>query len=155
MRGAQESVLAEMRRWGYRHVITPMVENTDVLDQAVTQLGDFSKNFGKLLADNRVHIDGTVNSLTTLLDLVRTKLPTLDSAVTNLDDASRAIFNSSRYGQWLNQTIPCGAVTTPDGTRHDVNQQCVLHAPSSGGGASSPAKGAAGLTQLFGQVLAS
>ena len=32
VRAAQESLLAEMRRWGYRHVITPMVENTDVLE---------------------------------------------------------------------------------------------------------------------------
>lgn len=32
LRGAQESVLAEMRRWGYRHVITPLVESMDVLD---------------------------------------------------------------------------------------------------------------------------
>ena len=32
LREAQESVLAEMRRWGYRHVITPMVESTEVRD---------------------------------------------------------------------------------------------------------------------------
>ncbi|TMC83053.1 MAG: ATP phosphoribosyltransferase regulatory subunit [Chloroflexi bacterium] len=32
LREAQESLLAEMRRWGYRHVITPLVENMDVLD---------------------------------------------------------------------------------------------------------------------------
>ena len=32
VREAQESLLAEMRRWGYRHVITPMVESTDVLE---------------------------------------------------------------------------------------------------------------------------
>jgi ATP phosphoribosyltransferase regulatory subunit len=32
VREAQESLLAEMRRWGYRHVITPMVENTEVLE---------------------------------------------------------------------------------------------------------------------------
>ncbi len=32
VRDAQESLLAEMRRWGYRHVVTPMVENTDVLE---------------------------------------------------------------------------------------------------------------------------
>jgi ATP phosphoribosyltransferase regulatory subunit len=31
LREAQESVLAEMRRWGYRHVITPLVESMDVL----------------------------------------------------------------------------------------------------------------------------
>ncbi len=32
IREAQESVLAEMRRWGYRHVVTPMVESTEVLE---------------------------------------------------------------------------------------------------------------------------
>jgi ATP phosphoribosyltransferase regulatory subunit len=32
LREAQESLLAEIRRWGYRHVITPLVENMDVLD---------------------------------------------------------------------------------------------------------------------------
>jgi ATP phosphoribosyltransferase regulatory subunit len=32
VREAQESLLAEMRRWGYRHVVTPMVESMDVLE---------------------------------------------------------------------------------------------------------------------------
>ncbi len=32
MRSAQESLLEEMRRWGYRHVVTPMVESIDVLE---------------------------------------------------------------------------------------------------------------------------
>src|SRR6202521_3585634 len=32
LREAQESLLAEMRRWGYRHVVTPMVESMDVLE---------------------------------------------------------------------------------------------------------------------------
>ena len=32
IREAQESLLGEMRRWGYRHVITPMVESADVLE---------------------------------------------------------------------------------------------------------------------------
>ncbi|HSP10447.1 MAG TPA: ATP phosphoribosyltransferase regulatory subunit [Candidatus Dormibacteraeota bacterium] len=32
LREAQESLLAEMRRWGYRHVITPLVENLEVLE---------------------------------------------------------------------------------------------------------------------------
>ena len=35
MREAQESILAEMRRWGYRHVITPMVESVDVLERGI------------------------------------------------------------------------------------------------------------------------
>ncbi len=32
LREAQESLLAEMRRWGYRYVVTPMVESTEVLE---------------------------------------------------------------------------------------------------------------------------
>src|SRR2546421_13125234 len=32
LREAQESLLGEMRRWGYRHVITPPVESMDGLD---------------------------------------------------------------------------------------------------------------------------
>lgn len=32
LRQAQESLLAEMRRWGYRQVITPLVEGMDVLE---------------------------------------------------------------------------------------------------------------------------
>jgi ATP phosphoribosyltransferase regulatory subunit len=35
LREAQESVLAEMRRWGYRHVITPIVEGMDVLELGI------------------------------------------------------------------------------------------------------------------------
>ena len=35
MREAQESVLAEMRRWGYRHVITPMIEGVEVLERGI------------------------------------------------------------------------------------------------------------------------
>jgi ATP phosphoribosyltransferase regulatory subunit len=34
-REAQESLLAEMRRWGYRHVITPLVESLDVLERGL------------------------------------------------------------------------------------------------------------------------
>jgi len=37
LREAQESLLAEMRRWGYRHVITPLVESMDVLDVGLGQ----------------------------------------------------------------------------------------------------------------------
>ena len=35
LREAQESVLAEMRRWGYRHVITPSVESIDVVELGI------------------------------------------------------------------------------------------------------------------------
>ena len=55
MRAAQESLLAEMRRWGYRHVITPMVENTEVLELGLgaeqrRRLFKFSDTGGEVVA---------------------------------------------------------------------------------------------------------
>ena len=55
MREAQESVLSEMRRWGYRHVITPMIESTDVLELGIgaeqrRRLFKFADARGEVLA---------------------------------------------------------------------------------------------------------
>ncbi|HEY3085820.1 MAG TPA: ATP phosphoribosyltransferase regulatory subunit, partial [Candidatus Dormibacteraeota bacterium] len=50
-----ESLLGEMRRWGYRHVITPLVENMDVLDlglgvEARRRLFKFTDGRGDVVA---------------------------------------------------------------------------------------------------------
>ena len=55
LREAQESLLEEMRRWGYRHVITPMVESIDVLELGLSaeqrrRLFKFSDARGEVLA---------------------------------------------------------------------------------------------------------
>jgi ATP phosphoribosyltransferase regulatory subunit len=55
LRAAQESILEEMRRWGYRHVITPMVETTDVLELGIgaeqrRRLFKFADARGEVLA---------------------------------------------------------------------------------------------------------
>jgi ATP phosphoribosyltransferase regulatory subunit len=55
LREAQESVLSEMRRWGYRHVITPMIESTDVLELGIgaeqrRRLFKFADARGEVLA---------------------------------------------------------------------------------------------------------
>src|SRR5260370_2014408 len=55
LREAQESVLEEMRRWGYRHVVTPMVESIDVLELGLNaeqrrRLFKFSDARGEVLA---------------------------------------------------------------------------------------------------------
>ena len=55
LREAQESLLAEMRRWGYRHLITPMVESTDVLElglsaEQMRRLFKFTDARGDVLA---------------------------------------------------------------------------------------------------------
>ena len=91
---------------------TTFRENTDVLDAAITDLGDVSENFGSLLENNRAQIDRIVNSLASLVAVVREKLPSLDVTVANLDEASRAIFRSASYGEFLNQEILCARVGT-------------------------------------------
>jgi ATP phosphoribosyltransferase regulatory subunit len=55
LRATQEAVLAEMRRWGYRFVVTPAVESLDVLatglgEDQLRRLFKFSDADGSLLA---------------------------------------------------------------------------------------------------------
>ena len=42
--------------------------------------------------------------------LVAVKLPVLDHALGGLDEAAKRLFTASRYGEWLNQVIPCGSI---------------------------------------------
>jgi phospholipid/cholesterol/gamma-HCH transport system substrate-binding protein len=95
---------------------TTFSQNTDVLDAAVTDLGDFSNNLDVLLSNNRDQVDRILTNLTTLAKVVQDRLPGLDSTLSALPLAATRIFNAGRFGEWLNQTIPCGAAgRTPDG----------------------------------------
>jgi phospholipid/cholesterol/gamma-HCH transport system substrate-binding protein len=126
-------------------IATTFSENTDVLDEAVTELGTFSDNFGGLLANNRGEIDRTVSNLAKIVELVRTKLPTLDNTLLNLDDAARRLFTASRYGEFLNQDISCGTIGVAPAA---VDVPCIpLSAQSS---AASRPRGVAALEQLIG-----
>ena len=91
---------------------TTFRENTDVLDAAVTDLGDVSGNMATLLRDNRGEIDRIIDSLATIVELVGTKLTSLDTTVAGLDEASAAIFRSARNGEFLNQEILCARIGT-------------------------------------------
>ncbi|HEX7167199.1 MAG TPA: MCE family protein [Acidimicrobiales bacterium] len=92
---------------------TTFRENTDVLDNAITDLGDVSDDLGRLLATNRGEIDRIVANLTTLVQLVGTKVPVLDETVARLDEASAALFRTASYGEFLNQEILCIRVGYP------------------------------------------
>ena len=139
-------------------------QNTDVLNTAVTQLGDFSDNFGSLLANNSAQIDRIIANLNTIIAEVKVKLPVLDSTLGGLDVAAKTLFNSSRYGEWLNQVIPCGALL--NGPTVPSNDPCITGAGSAGltgGGAQSqtsapapaPVKGVQAVNQILQQGLAS
>src|SRR4051794_18688101 len=116
-------------------------QNTDVLNTAVTELGDFSDNFGSLLANNKTQIDRIIGNLNTVLDEVKLKLPVLDSVLGGLDTAAKSLVNSSRYGEWLNQTIPCGALLNDPSSSPivPVNDPCVTGSGSlQNGGPAAP-----------------
>lgn len=92
---------------------TTFSANADVVDSAITDLGRFSGSLGELLANNRDEIDGSLESLASILDTVESKLGTLDGALANLDDSVTAIYRSGSYGEWLNQSILCAATGPP------------------------------------------
>ena len=47
--------------------------------------------------------------------MVGPKLGALDSALKGIDTAAIKVFSSSRLGEWLNQSILCGAMGPPSG----------------------------------------
>jgi phospholipid/cholesterol/gamma-HCH transport system substrate-binding protein len=128
--------------------------NTDVLDRTVDELGDFTDNLGFLLSRNRTQIESILSGLRVLTDEIDNKLPTLDSALTDLDETAKRLFNASRHGEWLNQVIPCGGFTYPDridaqypqGTC-DTHQERQVPRPAS---TATPTSGAGAVSDLLG-----
>ena len=134
-------------------VATTFNEHTDVLEGATVELGRFSDSFGTLLANNRGQLDATVANLDKIVAVVREKLPTLDHTLGALDEGLYAMFRSSMYGEWLNQTIPCGAIGA--NKEFHFNEPCVTggedgQTPASG--SSVATNGAPGLAALFGSL---
>ncbi|HVE95155.1 MAG TPA: MCE family protein [Acidimicrobiales bacterium] len=119
-------------------------EHTDVIDRAVTELGDFSGHLGAILTNNRTEIDRIITNLTSVVAVVQQKLPTVDTVVTNLDDTALRLFNASKYGEWLNQTIPCGKVGYPN----SVESACTPPPATAASGTTSSASGVDAVRQL-------
>lgn len=99
-------------------------ENTSVLDRAVTDLSGFSDNLGFLLSRNRTEIEGILTGLRIVTDEVGRKLPTLDDTIVHLDEAATKLFAASRYGEWLNQIIPCGRFFYPESRSVPAQATC-------------------------------
>ena len=93
------------------------------------------------------------------------KLPVVDSILGGLDEAAKRLFTSSRFGEWLNQVIPCGALLNipSSGPVVPINDPCVTGAGSAGltGGqaqgqpqAGRQTRGVDALNQILGQGVA-
>jgi ABC-type transporter Mla subunit MlaD len=126
-------------------------DNTGVLDQAVVQLGDFNGHLANILGNNRAQIDSIVSNLATVVATVGAKLPTVDHALGNLDDAALRLANVSQYGEWLDQNILCLKVGYPAAL--SVSTPC-LELPTTNtanlaGPPNQPTNGAAAVRQLL------
>lgn len=101
--------------------------NTDVLDRASVDLSDLSGNLARLLAQNRPGIDRIIANLGSLAGVIDNRMGTLDRTVAGLDELSLALYNASRWGQWLNQFIPCVVVDFGTGPVN-LDSQCASRA---------------------------
>src|SRR5947209_2576328 len=77
-------------------ITTTFSENTAVLDQAITDTTDFSNNLNVLLGNNRDQVDHIIANLRALTDVIRTKMPQLDTALGGLPAATLRMFNAAR-----------------------------------------------------------
>jgi phospholipid/cholesterol/gamma-HCH transport system substrate-binding protein len=143
---------------------TTFSDNTQVVDDAITQLGIVQPNLDKLLANNRGQIDRILANLRTLLGVVQAKIPQLNTTLSGLPTAATAIFSVGSFGEWLNQVIPCGAVQSgpntsallPCDSAATSPAPSQVSAPNSGAQSSSGAGRVPGLpapTQGIGNVL--
>ena len=130
-------------------------QNTDVLNTAVTELGDFTDNFGSLLANNRVQLDRIVANINAVISEVKVKLPVLDSVLGGLDEAAKRL-TLNRYGEWLDNVVPCGAMFNP--AQFKSNGPCItgegsLQNSGSQSQAAPQAHGADAVVQLLRSTL--
>lgn len=89
-------------------------DNTQTLDTALQELSRFSTNLSSVLTGNRSELDRIISNLELVTrEVVAPKLSTLGEALSILDTTSKAIFESSDLGEWLNQSILCAAVGPP------------------------------------------
>lgn len=89
-------------------------DNTDVVDQSLIELSSFSTDLSTLVEGNRAEIQAIIANLDTVVDTeVVTRLAGLQAALEGVDEATRAVFNAGRNGEWLNQDILCASVSPP------------------------------------------
>jgi phospholipid/cholesterol/gamma-HCH transport system substrate-binding protein len=88
-------------------------DNTDTLDAALTELGQFGTDLDHVLSTNSTQLDRLLSNLALVTDTVVGKLPELDSFLAGFADASEAIFRAGNRGEFLNEKILCAFIAPP------------------------------------------
>lgn len=125
-------------------------DNSDVVDQALSELGEFSSNLNLALGNNRNELDRLIANLELVTGTVGGRLETVDQALAGLDELAAHVYRAGSYGEWLNQDIMCAAAAEPPcGTPVGGPS---LGAAGAGAGASAPSP-EAGVTAITDLVL--
>jgi phospholipid/cholesterol/gamma-HCH transport system substrate-binding protein len=128
--------------------------NSSLLVATASDAGAFTQRLGALLSRNQAGLDNTLATVSQVLGVVDQRLPALDSIVANLGRTALSLYDAGRYGTWLNQVIPCGAIQTPTQTV-PVEATCSTVHPLSPVVPPSHTTGAAAVDQILGSMLGS
>jgi len=88
-------------------------DNTALIDEAITEVGAFNRDFSGILEANRGELDRILARLAATLGTVEAELPSVETALDNLDETGAASFLAARNGEFLNQAILCLSVAPP------------------------------------------
>ncbi|HVV37662.1 MAG TPA: MlaD family protein [Acidimicrobiales bacterium] len=124
-------------------------DNVDVLDKASVELADYNGHLADILSHNRTQIDGILTNLTTVVNTVGDKLPTVEHIVAGLDDGVLRLANVSQYGEWLDQSIVCLRVGYPALASTPCLDQPSNNMNGIAGSQASVLKGAAGIRSIL------
>lgn len=125
-------------------------ENTDVVDRSLIELSSFSTDLSSLIETNQAEIDAIIANLDSLVDTeVITRLSGLQQALDGVDEASRAVFNAGRNGEWLNQDILCASAQPPPCPTPINLVPELLNATAAGADAPDPATGTRNIVQML------
>lgn len=126
-------------------------DNTDVVDQSLTEFASFSTDLSSLIDANRDEIDGIIANLDLVVgEEVRPRLEQIRTTLDGLDETARAIFNVGRNGEWLNQDILCAAVAPPPCPTPLNLTDSLLDAASIGTASGSSEASTANLVEMLG-----
>ena len=126
--------------------------NSALLAATATDAGAFTTRAGALLSQNEAGLGRTLGTVSQVVGVLDKRLPSLDQIVANLGPMALSLYRAGRYGEWLNQVIPCGAVQTPAG-RVPVEATCSTEHPLAPVVPPASTSGAAAVNQIMGSLL--
>ena len=88
-------------------------DNTALVDEALVELGGFSRDLDTVLTTNEATLASILSSLSVITDTATNRLDELEGALNNLPEALTDLHNVTNDGEYLNINVPCLSLTPP------------------------------------------